>query len=144
MQKNSTEILVHRVAYVGMAVYVLLALLIWLVPDNLHPFIAISLVGLAATHATFLGGIHGGIGLHMDSPTPRKNIALATIPAFLSWIAIIMPAYAGLPLLGLLLAVWCVVDHKTWPEAGLAAWLPLRLHTTIAAVLSCLLGAAGT
>jgi hypothetical protein len=144
MQKNTTEILVQRLSYLGLGTYVLLALLIWLVPASLHPFIAIALTGLAATHATFLGGIHAGIGLHMDSPSPRKNIALASVPALLSWIAIIMPAYAGLPLLGLLLAVWCFVDHKTWPEAGLSSWLPLRLRTTVVAVLCCLLGAAGT
>ena len=144
MQKTTTEILVQRLAYLSLLPYVLLAALVWMVPADLHPFIAIALVGYAAVNAAFLGGIHWGIGLRMAAPTPRWHVGWGGVVMLVAWVAVVMPAYAGLPLLGLLLTVCCVVDHKTWPGAELSAWLPMRLHTTVVAVLSCLLGAAGT
>jgi hypothetical protein len=58
--------------------------------------------------------------------------------------AISMPAYAGLPLLAVLLMLCYAVDRKTYPEAGLQEWLPLRLHLTVVSTFSCLLGAAAT
>jgi hypothetical protein len=66
------------------------------------------------------------------------------IPSLVSWIAVIMPAYAGLPLLGFLLIACYLVDRKTWPEAGLRDWMTLRFRLTVVSVLSCLLGAAAT
>ena len=51
---------------------------------------------------------------------------------------------AGLPLLGLVLVACYAVDRKTWADAGLAHWLPLRWRLTVVATLSCVFGAAGT
>jgi hypothetical protein len=62
----------------------------------------------------------------------------------LAWVAITMPAYAGLPLLALILIICYTVDRKAYVEAGLQEWLPMRLHLTVVATLSCLLGAAAT
>jgi hypothetical protein len=53
-----------------------------------------------------------------------------------------MPAYAALPLLGLVVVACYAVDSKTYPAAGLASWLPMRLRLTTVATLSCVLGAA--
>ncbi|WP_394787920.1 DUF3429 domain-containing protein [Rhodoferax sp.] len=144
MKTMTVEILVRRLSYLGMVPYVLLAALVWLVPADLHPFIAIALVGFAAVNAAFLGGIHWGIGLRPNAPYGFWHVGWGIAPALVAWVAVVMPAYAGLPLLALLLLACCVVDHKTWPRAGLTAWLPMRLHTTVVAVLACLLGAAGT
>lgn len=55
-----------------------------------------------------------------------------------------MPAYAGLPLLAFILSLCYLVDRKTYVEAGLEEWLPMRLHLTVVAALSCLIGAAAT
>lgn len=144
MQNITVEILVRRLAYMGLVPYVLLAALVWMVADNLHPFVAIALVSFAGVHAAFLGGIHWGIGLRPNAPLGLWHIGWGVVPSLVAWVAVVMPAYAGLPLLGLLLVTCCVVDFKTWPRAGLAAWLPMRLHTTIVAVVCCMLGAAGT
>ena len=53
-----------------------------------------------------------------------------------------MPPYAGLPLLGLVLVACYAVDKRTYPAVGLGPWLPLRLRLTVVATLSCVLGAA--
>jgi hypothetical protein len=140
----TAEALIRRLSYLGLVPFGLLAALMWLVPADLHPFIAIALVSYAGTVAAFLGGIHWGIGLRPHAPHAVGHIVWGVVPSLVAWVAVVMPAFAGLPLLGLLLVACCVVDHKTWPRAGLAAWLPMRLHITIVAVLCCLLGAAGT
>jgi hypothetical protein len=66
------------------------------------------------------------------------------VPSLVSWVAVIMPAYAGLPVLGCLLMGCYLVDRKTWPEAGLRDWMTLRFRLTVVSTLSCLLGAAAT
>jgi hypothetical protein len=53
-----------------------------------------------------------------------------------------MPAPGALPLLGLVIVVCYLVDRRTYPAAGLANWLPMRLRLTVVAALSCVLGAA--
>jgi hypothetical protein len=55
-----------------------------------------------------------------------------------------MPAFAGLPLLAMLLVACYLVDRKTWPEAGLRDWMTMRFRLTVVSTLSCLLGAAAT
>nr|WP_315247176.1 DUF3429 domain-containing protein [uncultured Albidiferax sp.] len=147
MQNITVETLVHRLAYLGLVPFVLLAALMWMVSADLHPFVAIALVSYAGAIAAFLGGIHWGIALRPDTlntPHALWHIGWGVVPSLVAWVALVMPAYAGLPLLGLLLVTCCVVDFKTWPRAGLAAWLPMRLRITIVAVLCCVLGAAGT
>ena len=56
----------------------------------------------------------------------------------------VVPAFAGLPLLGLVLVACYAVDRKTWADAGLSHWLPLRWRLTVVATLACVFGAGGT
>jgi hypothetical protein len=49
-----------------------------------------------------------------------------------------------LPLLGFVLIGCYVMDRRTWPAAGLAPWLPMRLQLTIVASLSCFWAAGAT
>jgi hypothetical protein len=147
LDTDKTRKLIHRLGYAGLAPFIGLALLLWLVDASLHPFVALALAGWGAVVVSFLGGIHWGIGLRdaanlLDGP--RLPLLWGMVPALLAWLAIVMPAYAGLPLLGLILVGCYLVDRKTWPGAGLAPWLPLRLQLTVVATLSCLFGAAGT
>jgi Protein of unknown function (DUF3429) len=144
---DKTWKLIDWLGYAGLAPFIGLALLLWLVDAELHPFIALALAAYGAVITSFLGGIHWGIGLR-DASTlqdaPAFHLAWGVVPSLLAWLAIIMPAYAGLPLLGLILVGCYLVDRKTWPGAGLGPWLPLRLQLTVVATLSCLFGAAGT
>lgn len=145
--QDATGKLIQRLGHAGLAPFVLLALLLWLVDIALHPFVALALAGWGAVVVSFLGGIHWGIGLRDAGTRPaatRFHLAWGVVPALLAWLAMVMPAYAGLPLLGLILVGCYLVDRQAWPDAGLGPWLPLRLRLTVVATLSCLLGAAGT
>jgi hypothetical protein len=75
---------------------------------------------------------------------PLFNFGWGVVPSLMAWVAVTMPAYAGLPLLALILGICYAVDRKTYPEAGLQEWLPMRLGLTLVAALSCLMGAAAT
>ena len=134
-------------AYAGLLPFMGLSVLLWLVDPDLHPFVALALAGYGASIVSFLGGIHWGIGFRNASRmhnAPMFNFGWGVVPSLLAWIAITMPAYAGLPLLALILGLCYAVDRKTYPEAGLEEWLPMRLHLTVVAAISCLMGAAAT
>ena len=141
---SETGRLIQRLGYAGLIPFILFSLLMWLVTPEVHPLVAIALAGYGATIASFLGGIHWGIGLRQGTARPKLHLIWGVTPSILAWIAVIMPAYAGLPLLALLLLACYLVDRKTWPDAGLRDWLTLRFRLTVVATLACLFGAGGT
>ena len=133
---------INQLGYAGLLPFVGLTALLWLVKPDLLPFVAVALTGYAAVIASFLGGIHWGIGFLNAPGAPRFHFVWGVVPSLLAWLALLMPAYAALPLLGLTLLACYAVDRKTYPSAGLSRWLPLRLRLTVVATLSCVLGAA--
>ena len=114
----------------------------WLINPELLPFVSIALGGYAAAIVSFLGGVHWGIGFMKGDAAPRFHFIWGVVPSLLAWLALMMPAPGALPLLGLVIVVCYLVDRRTYPAAGLANWLPLRLRLTVVAALSCVLGAA--
>jgi hypothetical protein len=138
----STPQVISRLGYAGLIPFVLLAALMWLVDAELLPFVAIALGGYAAAIVSFLGGVHWGIGFMKGEAAPRFHFVWGVVPSLMAWLALMMPAYAALPLLGLVVVACYAVDSKTYPAAGLASWLPMRLRLTTVATLSCVLGAA--
>ena len=138
----STEQTISRLGYAGLIPFTLLAALMWLVDEELLPFVAIALGGYAAVIASFLGGVHWGIGFMKGEAAPKFHFIWGVVPSLIAWLALMMPAYAALPMLGLMLVACFVVDGKTYAAAGLASWLPMRLRLTVVATLSCVLGAA--
>ena len=116
----------------------------YLVTEDVLPLVSIALTAYAAVIASFLGGIHWGLALRENSAQRTVHLIWGVIPSLLAWVAVVMPAYAGLPLLGLILLACYLVDRRTWPEAGLRHWMTLRFRLTLVSVLSCLLGAAVT
>ena len=143
----ATERLILALGYGGLLPFAGLALLMWLVDSDLVPFVALALQGYGAAIVSFLGGIHWGVGLRYAATHTeghRFHLVWGVAPALLAWVALLMPAYAGLPALAAVLALCYLVDRRTWAGAGLAQWLPLRFRLTLVAGLSCLLGAAAT
>ena len=138
----STEQTINRLGYAGLIPFVLLAGLLWLVDADLIPFVAIALGGYAAAIVSFLGGVHWGIGFMKGEAAPRFHFVWGVVPSLMAWLALMMPAYATLPLLGLVVVACYAVDSKTYPAAGLASWLAMRLRLTVVATASCVLGAA--
>ncbi len=137
--------LATRLGYAGLIPFVLLALLLWIVEPDLRPWLTIALTSYAALIATFLGGIHWGIAGSISESAASSHRSFSLLwgitPSLIAWLALIMPAYAGLPLIAALLVVCYLVDRKTYAQAGWSAWLPMRLRLTIVSVLSCLIGA---
>ena len=133
---------ITRLGYAGLVPFVLLTALMWLVSTELLPFVSIALGGYAAVIVSFLGGVHWGIGFMKGEAAPRFHFIWGVVPSLLAWLALMMPVYAALPLLGLVLLACYAVDSKTYPPAGLGQWLPMRLRLTVVATLSCVLGAA--
>ena len=138
----STHQTITRLGYAGFVPFVSLTGLMWLVDGELLPFVSIALGGYAATIVSFLGGVHWGIGFMKGEAAPRFHFIWGVVPSLIAWLALMMPVQAALPLLGLVVVACYLVDRKTYPAAGLASWLPMRLHLTAVAALSCVLGAA--
>jgi len=144
------SLLIQRLGYAGIVPFVVLALLLWLVREpQPAAWLSIALAGYAACVASFLGAIHWGAAFSLtDTEDARllafqkRHILWGVTPTLLSWIALLMPAYAGLPLLGLILVACYLVDRQLYPNLW-RPWLTLRFRLTVAAVLSCLIGAAG-
>jgi Protein of unknown function (DUF3429) len=147
---NASGQLITRLGYLGIIPFVGLAVLLWLVRDP-HPaaWLSIALAGYAACVASFLGAIHWGAAFSLTETEDatllamqQRHITWGVLPAILSWVALLMPAYAGLPLLGLILVACYLVDRQIYPTIW-RPWLTLRFRLTVAAVLSCVIGAAG-
>jgi Protein of unknown function (DUF3429) len=141
---SSPQALLHRLGYAGLLPFAGLSALLWLVRLDLHPFVATALLSYGAVVVSFLAGIHWGIAFQADGPPARFHTLWGVALSLLAWLAALMPAFAGLPLLGLLLAGSYAVDRKCWPAAGLGSWLTLRFRLTAVATLCCVLGAAAT
>lgn len=135
----------RHLGHAGLLPFVLGAALVWGVHDEAHPYVVDALAAYAALIVSFLGGLHWGLGMRCADPVlSRKAFSWAVLPALLAWIGLVMPAYAGLVVLGLLLVLAYVVDRRAYPRHGLAGWLTLRFRLSAVASLCCFLAAAGT
>lgn len=135
--------LIHRLGYAGLIPLVGLALLVWLVRPDLQAWVALALAAYAALIASFLGGIHWGIGWSRLTLAPDSTVHFAwgVVPSLLAWPGLVMPPYAGLAWLGLVLIVCYAVDRRLYAQAGLGVWLKLRFRLSAVAALSCFIGA---
>ena len=135
-----------KLGYAGLAPFVLGALLVWLIGDwNLvaHAFVMLALSSYAAVIISFLGGIYWGLAFRLPGATHRPFV-WGVVPGLVAWVAVVMPAYAGLVLHGVMLVVCYLVDRKQYPVLGAANWLTLRFRLTLVSALSCFLAAAGS
>ncbi len=135
--------LAHALGAGGLVPFVGLALVLWLVPPEPAAWVALALVGYGALIVSFLGGIHWGVAMARRQAT-TGHLAWGVTPSLLAWPALLMPAYAALPWLGLLLIVCYGVDRRLYAAAGLGHWLTLRWRLSMVAALSCFLAAGAT
>lgn len=133
----------HQLGYAGLLPFVAGALLVWLVRPDAHPYATLALSAYAALIIAFLGGIHWGLAFHEADP-PAALFAWGVVPSLVAWVAVMMPANAGLVVEGAMLWVCYAVDRRVYPRHGLAPWLMLRFRLSAIAGLSCFIGAAGT
>ncbi len=139
----SEQPLIHNLGYAGLIPLVGLALLVWLVKPDLQAWVALALAAYAALIASFLGGIHWGIGWSRLARTHESQVHFVwgVVPSLLAWPGLVMPPYAGLAWLGMVLVVCYLVDRRLYAQAGLGAWLTLRFRLSAVAALSCFIGA---
>lgn len=133
-----------RLGYAGLLPFVLGAALVWLVRADAHPYVTLMLSCYAAVVLSFLGGVHWGLGMRQQSQAPPMVFAWGVVPGLAAWVAVVMPPYAGLVVHGVMLVACYLVDRRTYPALGAAPWLTLRFRCTVAASLSCFVGAAGS
>ena len=135
--------LIRHLGHAGLIPLVALALLVWLVKPDLQAWVALALAAYAALIASFLGGIHWGIGWSQMARMPdgKVHFVWGVVPSLLAWPGLVMPPYAGLAWLGLVLIVCYLVDRKLYAQAGLTSWLKLRFRLSAIAALSCFIGA---
>ncbi len=132
-----------RLGYLGLVPFVFGAALIWFVRPDAQPFVTDALSAYAAVIVSFLGGIHWALGMRAAPPDTARFL-WGIVPSLVAWIAVLMPAHAGLVIHGVMLVVCYLVDRKVYPAHGLAPWLTLRFRLSGVAALSCFIGAAGS
>lgn len=137
------EALGLRLGYLGLLPFVIGAALTWFVRPDAHPYVTDALSAYAAVIVSFLGGIHWALGMRA-APHDSARFAWGIVPSLVAWIAVLMPAYAGLVIHGVMLVVCYLVDRKVYPAHGLAPWLTMRFRLSGVAALSCFIGAAGS
>lgn len=130
--------------YAGLLPFLAGALLTWIVRPDAHPYVTDALAKYAALIATFLGGMHWGLVLRPAGGEPSARLGWGVAVMLAAWVAVLMPPYAGLALLGALLVACYLVDRRAYAAAGAAGWLTLRFRLSAVAALSCFLAAAGS
>jgi Protein of unknown function (DUF3429) len=129
--------------HAGLLPFVLGALLLWLLDGEAHVYAAMALAAYAALIVSFLGGIHWGLAMRQPE-APPATLLWGVVPSLVAWPAVLMPAHAGLVLLGVMLLVCYAVDRRSYPRLGAAGWLTLRFRLSAVASLACFIGAAGS
>lgn len=132
-----------RLGYAGLLPFVAGAVLVWLVRPDVHPYVALALSGYAAVILSFLGGIHWGLAMREPAP-PLPWLVWGVVPSLVAWLAMLMPANAGLVVFGLALLACYAVDRRLYPKQGVAHWLTLRFRLSAVAAACCFVGAAGS
>jgi Protein of unknown function (DUF3429) len=140
---NAPPSMALRLGYAGLLPFVFGAALIWIVRAEALPYVSASLAAYAAVIVSFLGGIHWGFAFRRSEP-PQSLFVWGVVPSLVAWVAVVMPAYAGLVLQGVMLIACYIVDRRVYPAEGAAGWLTLRFRLTVVGALSCFLGAAGS
>ncbi|MCU0926117.1 MAG: DUF3429 domain-containing protein [Hydrogenophaga sp.] len=145
--------LVRTLGHAGLIPFGVLALLLWVLKGEVQTFVAIALAAYAALIASFLGGIHWGIGwlagrqalkagtADRAHHAQRHHFLWGIVPSLLAWPGVLMPPFAGLAWLGFVLLLCYLADRTLYARAGLQAWLTLRFRLSAVASLSCFIGA---
>ena len=69
--EDPTWTLIRRLGYAGLIPFVFLAACLWLVGEDLHPYVALSMQAYGGVIVSFLGGIHWGVGFHNALTQPN-------------------------------------------------------------------------
>lgn len=141
-----------RLASAGLIPFVLGTMLVWLLypsadaPElqaQAHAFVAQALAVYAAVVLAYLGGVHWGLTMDVHGEPPQARW-WSIVPPLAGGLGAIMPPYAGLVVLGVMLILTYLADRRFYPDVGLGYWLTLRFRLSMIAAFCCFLAAAGT
>lgn len=137
--------LARQLGFAGLVPFVAGAVLVWLLGSgygDAQVGVTLALSGYAATVVAFLGGVHWGLAMRAGREEPA-HLGWGVVPPLVATLGVIMPAYAGLVVLGAMLIACYLVDRRLYPAQSAGGWLTLRFRLTAVASLSCFLAAAG-
>lgn len=144
--------LARRLGYLGLLPFIAGALFVWLLgtrmDDDPFFFVVRGLTAYAALVVSFLGGLHWGMLMWQsgvgaaESSLHQRALWVGIAYSLAGLVAVVMPPYAGLALIGFVLIACYLIDRKLYPAMGTAGWLTLRFRLTVVASLSCFLAAA--
>lgn len=144
--------LARQLGYLGLLPFVGGALFVWLLGGRMDDepffFVVRGLTAYAALVVSFLGGLHWGLVMWQsghathEPPLHKRALWVGISYALAGLLAVIMPAYAGLALIGFVLIACYLIDRKLYPQLGAAGWLTMRFRLTVLASLCCFLAAA--
>jgi hypothetical protein len=138
---TSPTTFVRRLGYGGLAPFVGLALAVWLVEPAQRQSWVLALTAYGATIVSFVGALHWGLVMREPARQSPGTLVWGVMPSLLGWVALLLPGSMGLWTLAVVLWVCFAVDRKTYPDYGVAGWLPMRLHLTTVASMACVLAA---
>jgi hypothetical protein len=121
--------------YWGLAPFVTLAGLSFLVSSAHRPAVVFGLLAYGVTIVSFLGAIHWGLTMVESVPNKRQRV-WGVLPSLLAWISLMVQVEYGLLLVAAVLLLCLVIDYNIYPNFGLDHWLRMRLHLSMVAIVS--------
>jgi hypothetical protein len=121
--------------YWGLAPFVILAGLSFLVSSAHRPAVVFGLLAYGVTIVSFLGAIHWGITM-VESVPNKRQLVWGVLPSLLAWISLMVQVEYGLLLVAAVLLLCLVIDYNIYPNFGLDHWLRMRLHLSMVAIVS--------
>ncbi|MEM7121454.1 MAG: DUF3429 domain-containing protein [Pseudomonadota bacterium] len=131
---------------------------LWLGASGAVPFVTLAVASLTVDSASqapvivalgfygavilsFLGGVQWGLAIkdHEAAGASFNRLGLSVVPSLIAWLALLLPALAGLPLLAVAFIAAYVGDRRAGQRGLAPAWYPrLRLPLTVVVVASLL------
>ena len=121
--------------YGGLAPFIGLAALSFMVSPAQRPAVVFSLLAYSATIISFLGAIHWGLTMVENIPS-KQQLVWGVVPSLLAWISLMVQGEWGLLLVAAVLLMCLAIDAKIYPHFGLHHWLGMRLTLSIIAIVS--------
>ena len=131
----------------GAVPFVALAVASLTVDGVLQTPVIVALGFYGAVILSFLGGVQWGlaIGDRAAESASFSRLGLSIVPSLVAWLALLLPALAGLPLLAVAFVTAYVADRRAGRRGAAPAWYPrLRLPLTLAVVASLLVATFAT
>ena len=126
--------------YAGLIPFLTFSVGCWLplpfVSDSLSVLIAYAAVILA-----FMGAVHWGAAMSRDNNQGYQYLLVSVVPALAAWIALMLPALAGLVILLSSFILLYLYDRAVQHSQGFPSWyIPMRTNLTLVVTL-CLASA---